>query len=109
MEDKSAKEEANARRRIPFALAALLALVSVFVTENLFAPLFVILAFFIGYLPLDKFLFFIEGIEMRRKVGREVLHRLSDDEVDGVLRTIFRRKNRRGRNGRFQPTQLFAA
>ncbi len=88
MEDKAAIEEATARRFIPFALAALLSLVSIFVTGNGFTPLFVILAFLVGYLPTDKTLFFVESLEMRRHVGRDVLHRLREEEIDDILKTV---------------------
>jgi hypothetical protein len=88
MEDESEKNEATARRQISLALVALLALVSLFVTESGFAPFFVILSFFIGYLHFSKVLFFVESLETRRKVGRTVLHRLSDEQVGDILKAV---------------------
>lgn len=88
MKDKSADDEAKALEKLPFLFAAVIAIVALFSENGIFSSILVWLAFTVGYLPAEKFLFFIDGIETNRRSGREVLHRLSESEIEQILSLV---------------------
>ena len=69
-------------------LAALLAVMAHFSSGGAISAIFVMLAFVVGYLPPTKLLFFIDGVEANRRTGRDVLQRLSDSDIYGLLNII---------------------
>ena len=90
MRDKSAEDEAKALQRLPFLFAAVFIILALFSNSGVFSAVLVLLSFCTGYLPVEKLLFFIDGIEANRRSGREVLHRINDAEIEqllGVLRS----------------------
>lgn len=88
MKDKSAEDEAKALTRLPFLLAVLLAILAFLSHNGVLSAVLVMLSFFVGYLPVEKLLFFIDSIETSRRSGREVLHRLSDAEIEQLLTVL---------------------
>ena len=88
MNDKAVQDEASALRWLPLLLAALLAVMAHFSSGGAISAIFVMLAFVVGYLPPTKLLFFIDGVEANRRTGRDVLQRMSDNDIHGLLNII---------------------
>jgi len=88
MEDTSAREEARAKKKIPFLLAGVIALLAYFAPGGLWSAILVFLAFLVGYLPVEKVLFLVDGIEERRRIGRKALDNISEANISRILPII---------------------
>ncbi len=80
MNDKRLDQENRMKARFPFFVAGALALFAL-MTYGFWPMIFVVVAFCVGYYPPEKLLSFAPGVEEERRIGREVLHRLSEDQI----------------------------
>ncbi|MEL6570126.1 MAG: hypothetical protein AAFQ64_00605 [Pseudomonadota bacterium] len=80
MTDRRLDQENRMKARFPFFVAGGVALFAL-MTHGFWPMTFVIVAFCVGYFPPEKILSFAPGVEEDRRIGREALHRLSEDQI----------------------------
>jgi len=80
MTDKRLDQENRMKARFPFFIGGGIALFAL-MTTGFWSMVFVIVAFCVGYFPPEKILAFAPGVEEERRIGRETLHRLTEDDI----------------------------